>query len=153
MMKKELKLHVVPKEEAVFWMDIHGRWHNEHGKIEHPKIIDYFHSAIQRDEDGYFLQQEFNGIREKVYFPYEETARFVFDVKFGEGILLLLNTKQKISLIPEDLYVKDDQLYMEFDGDKVKFTENALLKLADCFHQKEDGYFFSHNGKEIKISD
>lgn len=148
-----MKLNVVPKEEAVFWMDAHGRWHNEHGKIEHPKIIAYFHTAIQRDEGGYFLYQEFNGIKDKVYFPYEETARFVFDVKLAEDITLSLNTKQKIMLVPEDLYVKDDQLYMKYDGDKVKFSENALLKLADCFQQKEDGYFFSYNGLALKIEE
>lgn len=146
-----MKLNIVPKEEAVFWMDEHGRWHNAHGKIEHPKIIDYFHACIQRDEEGYFLYQEFNGIQEKVYFPYQETARFVFDVIINGDITLVLNTKQQILLVPEDLYVKEDQLFMKFDGDKVKFSENALLKLADCFHEKDDGVFFSFKGREVKV--
>ncbi len=152
-MNKEMKLNVVPKEEAVFWMDERGRWHNVHGKIEHPKIIDYFHASIQKDEDGYYLYQEFNGIQEKVYFPYQETALFVFDVLIEEEITLALNTKRKIKLVPEDLFIKEDQLFMKHDGDKVKFSENALLKLADCFHQKEDGYFFSYNGLEMKVGE
>ena len=41
MSKKEKREFIVPKEEAVFWLDAYGRWHNEHGVFEHKKIVAY----------------------------------------------------------------------------------------------------------------
>ena len=53
------KTIVIPKENAVFRMDGNGIWHNEHGRFEHPKIINHFNRSIQKDEQGYFLSQKF----------------------------------------------------------------------------------------------
>ena len=88
--KKEI---IIPKEDAVFWMDENGRWHNEHGSFQHPKVVGYFHTSIRKDKDGYFLSQEHDDFSEKVYFRYAETPLFVFDVIRGEDILLVLNMK------------------------------------------------------------
>ncbi len=152
-MNKDMKLRVIPKEKAVFWMDEHGRWHNVHGPIEHPKIINYFHAAIQKDKNGYFLYQEYDNIQEKVYFPYQETAIFVFDVILKDDIILVLNTRRTIPLTPENLLVEKDQLYMTLGEEKVKFTEKALLKLSTCLEQKEDGYYFNYRAHSFKICD
>ncbi len=58
-------------------MDANGIWHNEHGRFEHPKIINHFNRSIQKDDLGYFLSQMIDEAKEeKVYFPYEETAVF-----------------------------------------------------------------------------
>ena len=85
-------------------MDKHGYWHNEHGKFQHKKIIDYFHSCIEKDADGFYLNQERDNYKEKVYFPYEETAYFVFNVsKKNDDVTLTLNTKKQIELNPENL--------------------------------------------------
>ena len=68
MMKKKRTEIIIPKERAIFWLNANGRWHNAHGEFQHKKIIDYFHSSIQKDEKGYYLFQERGNLREKVYF-------------------------------------------------------------------------------------
>ena len=132
--KKEQKEFVVPKEEAVFWLDAYGRWHNKHGLFEHKKIISYFHSSIRKDADGYYLFQEHDShTSEKVYFKYEDTALFVFDVNIpndSDNIRLTLNTKDEIPLSPENLFVQNDHLYMEHAGHRIKFIDRAMIKLA-----------------------
>ena len=153
--KKEKKEFVVPKEEAVFWLDAYGRWHNKHGVFEHKKIIDYFHSSIRKDADGYHLLQKHNDhITEKVYFKYEDTALFVFEVKTkddSDNICLILNTKDEIPLEPEDLFVQNDNLYMENAGHRIKFIDRALLKLANRLKFDQHRYFIELNGKTYDI--
>jgi len=134
-MNQEIKEIIVSREDAVFWMDGNGRWHNEHGPFEHPKIIDYFHTAIRKDAGGYYLTQEYNNIREKVYFPYQETALFVFDVIKGDTMTLLLNTKKKVPLSPDDLFIRNDQLFMWFEDDCLKFSDHALTRVSDCIDE------------------
>ena len=55
---KELKQIIISKENAVFWMDNQGHWQNEHGPIEHPRIIKYFNACIRKDTSGYFVHQK-----------------------------------------------------------------------------------------------
>ena len=62
---------VIPRENAVFWMDAEGRWCNRHGRFAHKRIIDYFNRSIGRDAMGYFVTQVRGDIREKVYFPHD----------------------------------------------------------------------------------
>jgi len=153
--KKEKKELVVPKEKAVFWLDAHGRWHNKHGLFEHKKIIDYFHSSIRRDADGYHLLQRHNDHTiEKVYFKYEDTALFVFDVQIHDDpdkIRLFLNTKDEIPLEPENLFVQNDNLYMEHDGHRIKFIDRALLKLANRLKFDQHRYCIELSGKIYDI--
>jgi hypothetical protein len=150
--KKEV---VVSKEQAVFWLDANGRWHNKHGVFEHKKIIDYFHSSIRKDADGYHLLQKHNDhIIEKVYFKYEDTALFVFEVKTkddSDNICLILNTKDEIPLEPENLFVQNDNLYMENDGHRIKFIDRVLLKLANRLKFDQHRYFIELNGKTYDI--
>ena len=93
---------VIPREKAVFWLDRNGRWRNHDGLFRNPRIIEHFHSAIRRDDGGYYLSQEREGVREKVYFPYEDTALFVVDVKTVEPAELILNTRRRLPLDPAD---------------------------------------------------
>jgi hypothetical protein len=132
---------VIRRENAVFRLDRRGRWCNAHGVFRNRKIIDYFHSAIRRDEDGYFVCQELENVTEKVYFPYEDTALFVFDVILCESATLVLNTKEEVPLSPETLYVADDSLYLRRGDERIKFTEAALLKLADALEFTEGAYY------------
>ena len=139
--KKEI---VVPKQDAVFWLDAFGRWHNEHGVFEHKKIINYFHSSIRKDAGGYHLFQKREGnIVEKVYFTYEDTALFVFDLKTKENsdeVRLVLNTKDEILLDPEALFIQNENLYMAHAGDRIKFVDRAMLKLTDRLLFDQDRY-------------
>jgi hypothetical protein len=140
-MVNKIKENVIYKEDAVFWLDKNGCWRNAHGKFEHNRIIDYFHSCIKRDQDGYYLSQKNGNCREKVYFPYEDQALFVFDVIRQDEIALVLNTKKQIVLDPQSLYIKDDSLYMRMRDETIKFGEYGLMKMAPLL-EDEDGRFY-----------
>jgi hypothetical protein len=140
-MVDKIKENVIPKEDAVFWLDKNGHWRNAHGKFEHNKIIDHFHSCINRDQDGYYLSQQNGNYREKVYFPYEDQALFVFDVIRQDEITLILNTKKQMVLDPESLFIKDDNLYMRMGDETIKFVEHGLMKMAPLL-EDEDGLFY-----------
>ncbi|WP_320043979.1 MFS transporter permease [uncultured Desulfobacter sp.] len=142
-MAQAKKQNIIPKEQAVFWMDKDGVWHNEHGKLEHPKIIKYFNQSMGKDDQGYFLSQIINDVEEKVYFSYEETAVFVVGfVKKDAWIELTLNTLDTIALDPEALYIKADALFMETDDHLVKFTQKALAQMSVFLTDTPQGLIF-----------
>jgi hypothetical protein len=151
-MKRSVPVIVIPKEAAVFFLDQHGVWrHKEQGKFEHRKIINYFHSCIRKDENGYHLRQRLGDRIEKVYFHYEDTALFVFDVIKGEEIILVLNTQRKVKLRPRNLFVDDDSLYMTLGEERIKFTDNSLIRIWDLLGYEGDDYFIVVKGKRHKI--
>jgi hypothetical protein len=131
---------VIPADKAVFWLDDQGRWHNIHGPFEHHRISDYFHRAIRWDSQGFHLCQQRDGMLEKVYFKYQDTALFVFEVFKGDPICLRLNTGAEIPLAPEDLYIRNDQLYLRYTPGPIKFNESSLLKITSWFSETPDGY-------------
>jgi len=143
---------VIPKEAAVFFLDKHGFWrHKEQGKFEHKKIINYFHSRIRKDENGYHLAQRLGNRIEKVYFYFEDTALFVFDVIKGEKIFLMLNTQKMVPLRPRNLFVNDDSLYMRSGEHRIKFTDHSLIRISDLLDFEGDEYFITVKGRRHKI--
>jgi hypothetical protein len=150
-MGSRLKQVVTPKEEAVFWLDKNGFWHNEQGRFEHRKIINYFHRCIKKDKHGYHLAQEHSGYREKVYFPYEDTALFVFDVIKGDDVTLVLNTRKRMKLKPAKLFIRDDSLYMDAGDDRIKFSEQALIRVAPLMEHHNDELFLRVKGRRYRI--
>ena len=150
-MTKQLKEIVIEKDRAVFWLDSNGRWHNKHGRFEHRKIIDFFHASIRKDKDGYYVAQETETYKEKVYFRYEDTALFVFNVTRNKDIHLLLNTKKRIKLDPEKLFIRNDSLYVKDGEEPVKFTEKSMMKMSKYMESDNDGYFIKINDKTYKI--
>ena len=150
-MAKKLKEWVIAKEDAVFWLDKNGDWHNKHGKFQHRKIIDYFHSAIKKDKDGYYLCQERDGFKEKVYFPHEDSALFVFNVIEADDVILELNTKRQIKLKPKKLFIYEDSLYMAQKDEIIKFAEQALMKISRLLEYENDRYFIRVKGRRYAI--
>lgn len=151
-MAQKKKQTVIPKEQAVFWMDGNGIWHNEHGKLEHPKIIKYFNQSIQKDDQGYFLSQTINDREEKVYFPYEKTAVFAVGVTMaGDGVELTLNIPEVAPLMPEALYIKDDALFMEGQAHLIKFTPKALAQMTPILKDTDQGLCLVLGDKQIGI--
>lgn len=139
---------IISKQDAVFWLDKKGRWCNQHGPFEHKKIIDHFHASIRKDEKGYFLSQGNTDYLEKVYFRYEDTALFVFDVIEQNGhIYLVCNTRRKFKLQPDKLFIKNDNLYIQEDDDLVKFSERALIQISK-YIQDEGRQYFIRLGEE-----
>lgn len=125
---------MIPREEAVFWMDENGDWWNEHGRFEKRRIIEYFHASIRHDFCGFYVEQENGDILERVYFPYIDTALFVIRIIDGENPKAVLNTGIKIDLDPAALFMENDNLYIRVNGVKAKFIKQGLeevLKLID----------------------
>lgn len=129
---------VIDKEKAVFWLDGQGYWRNEAGRFKNKKIIDHFHASIGKDDGGYFVSQDKAGVTEKVYFPYAETALFIFDVVCNDEITCILNTGKKISLEPENLFIQNDSLYLQTPDDLIKFTERAMMKISPLLEETKD---------------
>jgi hypothetical protein len=142
---------IIPKERAIFWLDKNGRWHNEHGEFEHKKIIDYFHSSIERDEDGYYLSQKREDVQEKVYFHYEDTALFALDLIKNNVITLILNTKKQVKLKPRNLFIRGDNLYMRMGEETIRFTERGLMKISDLMEFDKDRYFIKVKNRRYRI--
>ena len=142
---------VIGRDQAVFWLDANGCWQNKHGKFRHQKIIRHFHSSIKRDRHGYYLHQENGTYVEKVYFHYEDQALFVFDVLQKCGLVLVLNTRQQVKLMPRKLFVKDDNLYMRRGNETIKFVEQGLLKIARFLIEENDRLYISVNNRRYQI--
>lgn len=151
-MVAEIQKIIVPKEQAVFWMDKNGFWHNEHGRLEHPKLIRYFNSSIRKDENGYYLYQKTDEFEEKVYFCHGETALFVVDFKVTDhAIELALNNRTTIALCPDELFSLKDALYVQTLDHKIKFTDRALVKLSKFMVENEGELFLTLNNKSYPI--
>jgi len=144
---------IIPKEDAVFWMDKNGTWHNEHGRFEHPKIIRYFNRSIKKDEAGYYVHQATDTVEEKVYFSYEDTAFFVVDVRVEPDMQFVLNTGETVRYESQPLFTKDDNLYLQTRDHRIKFSSRALLKISKYMEEKEGRFFFTINGKTYPVED
>ena len=136
-MASEIKCIIVPREEAVFWMDKNGAWHNEHGKFEHPKIIRHFNLSIRKDDLGYYLSQATDEVEEKVYFPHEDTALFVVDISLEKKYIMTLNTTEVMPLDPGQLFTQNDSLYLQTPEHCIKFSQHALIKLSRHMEEVE----------------
>ena len=151
-MAKKRQQIVIPKEKAVFWLDKNGHWHNENGKFQHKRIIDYFHSCIKRDQHGYYLAQANDNYLEKVYFYYEDQALFVIDMIQGNDVTLVLNTKRRVKLKPKKLFIKGDSLYMHMEDEIIKFSEHGLMKIANLLEDENDQLYIRFKNRRYRIS-
>jgi hypothetical protein len=150
-MTENVKEIIISKEDAVFWMDGKGRWHNQHGEFEHKKVIAYFNQSIGYDADGYFVGQVRGDLLEKVYFRYRETALFAVDIIQDEDIFLLLNTGRQIPLDPEELIIRNDCLFMHAENQLIKFTDRSMMKLSDRLDDAKNGLTIHLNGVRYVI--
>ena len=150
-MKNKRTEIIIPKDRALFWLDKNGRWHNAHGEFEHKKIIDYFHSSIKRDENGYYLFQTRGDVQEKVYFHYEDTALFAVDLIKDKDTTLVLNTRKQIKLMPRNLFIRGDDLYMRMGAETIKFTERGLMKISDLLEYDNDQYIIKVKNRRYRI--
>ncbi len=152
-MKANPETITIPKEDAVFWLDAEGRWQNEHGPFEHPKVSAYFHTCIQHDAEGYYVGQKRDAVYEKVYFRYEDTALFVFRVDIGaEDISLRLNTGQQITLAPDTLSIKADHLYTQTPQGTAKFNQSSLLEISKQMEEENGDLFIRVGHARFKVA-
>jgi hypothetical protein len=151
-MNEPVKEISISREDAVFWLDGNGRWHNQHGPFENRKIIRFFHAHICHDEGGYHVAQQRDNLLEKVYFKYEDTALFVFDIDTASPPTMVLNTGRTMRLVPDKLYVSGDNLYVSHGGERIKFVDRALLKISGMLDFDERGkYHIRVDGQRYRI--
>jgi hypothetical protein len=144
--REEQETIVILKENAVFWMDGQGRWRNRHGIFTHKGIIDHFNGSIHKDAGGYFVSQTRDGVLEKVYFRFEETALFAVDVVLKKHAVLVLNTGARAEMAPDRLFIFKDHLFQHEKDHIVKFSERALVKMSAHITVKGDDYAIACNG-------
>jgi hypothetical protein len=116
-----------------------------------PQSKKYFHSAIEKDKNGYYLCQERDSFREKVYFPHEDSVLFVFNVIEADDIILELNTKRRVKLKPRKLFIKEDSLYMAEKDEIIKFAEHALMRISKLLEYENDRYFIRVKARRYAI--
>jgi hypothetical protein len=150
-MTNQVREVIIPKEEAVFWLDKAGCWRNAGGKFRNKKVIDYFHASIGKDDAGYFVSHVRDDMLEKVYFKHEDTALFVFDVLTDESVTLVLNTGKKVPLDSCDLYIRNDHLYAWVNNEPVKFSERMMVRLSSLIIEKDGLLFLEWNNKIYNI--
>ena len=152
-MSKKRGEMIIPKEQAVFKLDEHGKWHHfEQGMFENRRIIAYFHSCIRKDDQGYYLLQDHKHFREKVYFPYDDTALFVFNVHKNDEITLVLNTGRTEKLKPKKLFIQNDNLYIQLGEHRVRFSEHALIRISDFLEfDEEENTLIRFRGRRYRI--
>jgi len=149
-----MKTLIINKNDAVFYLDSNGKWHNKYGEFKKKSISKYFHNSIHKDESGFHLKQINGDILEKVYFHYEDTALFVFNIDINSKtneMELILNTGKKILFTPENLFIKNDMLYMKLDDDIIKFNESCLIKMSKFIDNEKNQYFLNYNNNKYKI--
>ena len=115
------------------------------------RIIDFFHASIKNDKDGYFLEQIRGEFKEKVYFPYEDTALFVFEIITNDNIILNLNTGKEVKLDPTQLLIKSDHLYMLYKDETIKFTEKSMIAISHFIEDTDEGFYIRIKDKKYKI--
>lgn len=144
---------VIPRHRANFRMDGDGRWHNRDGPFRHQRIIDLFNAALDKDEKGYFVTQKNDGITEKIYFPYEETALFVVGVQWTDPMRIVFNTGIVRVLDPRSLYIHKDHLYYRSGEDSAKFNQRSLMEISGRISCENGFYFFSEGETTIMLPD
>ncbi len=146
------KVIIIPKERAVFWLDKNGKWNNEDGRFKLGRIVRHFNASIRRDELGYFVTQINGDAVEKVYFPYEDTALFAIDVKKNANTMLLLNNLDKRELIPGNLSIQNDSLYMQSGDERIKFSERSLVKISEMLEHGKGKTYLRFENKTYPIN-
>ena len=152
-MDDNLPVVEISADHAVFWMDERGRWCNEHGPFENPRIIDRFNRALRRDGKGYFVTQERDGLREKVYFHYVETPLTAMDVRGRPPRTLVLNSRQHLPLDPSALYILKATLFMRSGDERIRFSERAMVRLAPFLKETSHGPAVRIGGRWYPISE
>lgn len=70
----------------------------------------------------------------------------------NDRILLLLNTGKQIELQPLNLFIKDDNLYLQTDDDRIKFVERALIQISRYIDYDNDQYSLTVSGGRFLIA-
>jgi hypothetical protein len=154
----EPNCRIVSQQDSQISLSERGQWLLNGEPFENQKIIEFFHRAIRKDDEGrYYLHNAFDGRRERVYFRVEDTAYFVHHLlpkPDGKSLLGSLNIGQAVEIDPRS-FEQDERgvlVCRVLDGDRARLTTNALHELAELAQQDESGIFLVLAGERFDLS-
>jgi hypothetical protein len=152
-------LRIVSKEDSRIRLSAKGLWFHLGQAFENRNVIRFFHRVIRKDENGeYYLYNSHANWEEHVYFKVDDTAYFVWSLVFdpeGRRFHILLNTGAT-EVLNVHTFEEDHRgvMYCQvLEGDRARFSQEALTELADYAKTDEHGIFIDATGEKIYISD
>ena len=149
---------IVTAEQRQIRLNARCRWIHRDEPFLHPRIIEFFHRAIRLDDDGAcYLHNVVDGEEERVYFVAEDTPFFVMAFELDESkrrVRLVLNVGKMEEQDAECLKPGEGGvLYARTaDGHLARFTEEALVQIAEHAREEDDGIFLDLAGERIRIA-
>lgn len=145
---------IVQEEQSHIFLDERGRWFHEGKPVENPKISEFFHRSIRKDDTGrYYLQNKMGSLNEIVYFQLQDTVYFVRHLVLAdksEKLLASLNTGMISEVSPETM--KQDERGVMYcrvlDDDRARLTTNALHDLSDLVSEDDRGILLELKGQK-----
>jgi hypothetical protein len=150
-------VRIVSRQESQIRLKADGKWIHQGEPFRNPKIIDFFHRAIRKDDRGeYYLHNVYAGQEEHVYFEVEDTAYFVTGIEFdqrAQAFEVALNTGDRGLVDVRGLWTDDrGVVYCRvLDDDRARLTEEALHRLADLSEMDDGGVYLDLTGEKIYI--
>jgi len=148
---------IITKEQSEIVLSATGEWFHRGEPFENIKIIEYFHRAIRRDQNGrYYLHNRYEGKEEHVYIEVEDVAYFVrrFGANATGHYQVTLNTgdEQELDLNTLEEDSRGVMYCRVLDNDRARFSDVALQQLADLAGMDDNGIYLELNGKKVYVS-
>ena len=148
---------IVSKQESEIRLKEDGRWIHQGELFSNRKIIEFFHRAIRKDEQGeFYLHNVYDGKEEHVYFEVEDTAYFIETLEFDQqarAFLVTLNTGDT-GLVDVKGLQTDERGVMYcrvLDDDRARLTPDAMQQLADLSRMDDGGVYVDLTGEKVYI--
>jgi len=150
-------VRIVSKEESKIRLKQDGRWIHQGEPFSNRKIIEFFHRAIRKDEQGrFYLHNVYEGKEEHVYFEVEDTAYFVETLEFDKpagAFRVMLNTGDD-GFVDVRGFETDERGVMYcrvHDGDRARLAPSAMQQLADLSQMDAGGVYVDLTGEKVYI--
>lgn len=151
-------IHIVKKEISAIRLSENGWWYHEDKPFENENVIQFFHKAVTKDKDGeYYLYNRFGDKEEQVYFQVDDTAYFVWNLKFDERqkrFIIVLNTGAQEILDVHSL--KEDERGIMYcrvlDNDRARLDPRALGQLSEHVDMDDELIYIEKTGEKIILS-
>lgn len=141
------------EEEIPFcqiFIDREGRWYYKGAEMLHRETIRLFYRHMSMNGDGRYIL-EWAG--DRCYLEVEDTAFVVRRVDFEGRFLLTLSDDSRETLMPETLFVGEDNvLYCRVkDGFPARFTRPAYYQLAGSIEERDGAFVLPVGAREYAI--
>ncbi len=155
--RRDQQPRIVSAEESRIKLSERGQWFHEGEAFENEKIIEFFHRAIRKDEEGrYYLHNALDGSQEQVYFEVEDTAYFVMHLTLDTGAGRLRGVLSTGAVVDIDAHTLEQDpsgvMYCRvLENDLARLTLSAMHDLADKAQENDRGIYLELAGERIHI--